>query len=83
MFIEQKNDRIFMKNAKNILNDIFAYNVTFVEIFNIYTKQLIEIYQENKNESKMLALLKIKQNTTQKKIEKTFIKKIFATKITF
>ena len=37
-----------MKNAKNNLNDIFAYNVTLVKMFKSYIKQFVDVYRENK-----------------------------------
>ena len=63
-----------MKSAKNILNDIFAYNVTFVEMFESYVKQFVDVYQKNQKCSKMLAF-KIKKefDAKKKKIEKMFV----------
>ena len=74
---KNRNDRVLIENAKNVLNDIFAYNVTFVEIFKSYAKQLIDVYRKNKKCSKMLAMLKTRKKYDAKKkiyCQKSFFK---------
>ena len=74
---KKKTIALLWRARKNVLNDIFAYNVTFVKMFKSYVKQLIDVYRKNKKWSKMFTLLKIKKKyDTRKKKSKKFLSKI-------